>query len=130
MNFSFGGGAWFMMNNISWGLLHTEGYPCMICALLTDTLICKKKQETTNDHFEGLLPGKSNNKTETISDGCVLWHINLCRLFNAKSCLYIYMTYKLMVMSLNNWKNIWFSLIVKILITFMLRKNSNYIYAT
>ena len=25
--------------------------------------------------------------------GWVLWHINLCRLFNAKSCLYIYIKY-------------------------------------
>ena len=25
--------------------------------------------------------------------GCVLWHINHCRLFNAKSSLYIYIKY-------------------------------------
>ena len=25
--------------------------------------------------------------------GCVLWHINLCWLFNAKSCFYIYIKY-------------------------------------
>ena len=25
--------------------------------------------------------------------GCVLWHINHCKLFNAKSSLYIYMKY-------------------------------------
>ena len=28
-----------------------------------------------------------------ISIGLVLWHINHCRLFNAKSCLYIYIKY-------------------------------------
>ena len=29
--------------------------------------------------------------------GCVLWHINLCRLFNAKSSLYIYVSFSLVV---------------------------------
>ena len=27
------------------------------------------------------------------SVGCVLWHINPCRLFHAKSCLFIYIRY-------------------------------------
>ena len=27
--------------------------------------------------------------------GLVLWHINHCRLFNSKSCLYIYIEYNL-----------------------------------
>ena len=28
--------------------------------------------------------------------GCVLWHINACRLFNTKSCLYIYINIRIL----------------------------------
>ena len=53
--------------------------------------------------------------------GWVLWHINHCRLFNAKSSLYIYI--------LNIYDLVWFGFYgISTIVGYLMQKSSLYIY--
>ena len=57
---------------------------------ITDTAVLKNNNKCFNSKNNVLSPRHDNNWSYLILVGCwVLWHINLCMLFNAKS-IYMY----------------------------------------